>query len=123
MAQRTLRFVAIGGNDITFADPSDVTRTSRFVGSLSNVKTVAGLLTVNRFELVSLQDVESGTDVKVKQQSSVRIKVSSPLGNSVEAKQQILDALHNMAVWVESGATSGFKPNQTTEFVVDLAGA
>mgnify|MGYP001033071716 CR=1 FL=1 len=120
MAQRNLRFVAIGANDVTFADPSDVTRTSRFVGSLSNVKTVAGLITVNRLELVSLRDVEAGSDVKVKQQSSVRIKVSSPLGNSVEAKQQILDALHNMELWINAGGMNGFKPTQSTEFIVDL---
>ena len=79
MAQRKLRFVAIGANDVTFADPSNVTRTSRFVGSLSNIKTPVGLITVNRSELISLQDVEVGADVKVKQQASVRIKVSAPL--------------------------------------------
>lgn len=120
MAQRKLRFVAIGANDVTFADPSNVTRTSRFVGSLSNIKTPVGLITINRSELISLQDVEVGKDVKVNQQASVRIKVSAPLGNSVEARQQILDALENMRIWVASGAVNGFKPVQTTEFVADF---
>lgn len=124
--QRILRFVAIGANDITFADPLTVNRTTRFTHSLSTpIDPIAGRYSLNRFELISsgvASVVKPNCDDGCKagsQPTSVRIKVSGPTDSSDAVKQQILDALENMKRAVEAGIHTGFLPTMATEFVVD----
>lgn len=126
MPQRILRLVALGSNDITFADPSAVTRTTRFVHSFAKPKTVIGPIDLHRFELISNRDVDvekagcADACSAVSQPISVRVKVSHPLEATAETKQAIIDALENMKLAVESGLTDGFLPNGTATFYADF---
>lgn len=124
--ERKLRYVALGTNEITFADPLQVTRTTRFTHNLAQVTDVnVGRLTVNRAELISLRPVQlkkagcEDTCSSSEQNISVRIKVSGPLDSSEAVKRQILDALENMKRAVHAQLTEGFLPTSLTEFVAD----
>lgn len=126
MTERVLRFVAIGSNDITFADPLSATRTTRFTHALTNVTSpILGNVSMHRAELISLRDVginkPNCTDdcAAENRQISVRIKVSHPLAASAQAKQQVLDALENMRIAIEAGLTDGFLPTYNTQLVAD----
>lgn len=126
MSERNLRFVAIGTNDITFADPQSATRTTRFTHSLTDINVPnVGKLTIHRAELISLRNVPvlkpncADTCSSSDQQVSVRIKVSAPLLATAEAKQQVLDALENMRIAIENGLTDGFLPTYNTVLVAD----
>lgn len=126
MAERFLRFVSIGANDITFADPLSATRTTRFTHSTTSVTGPSGIIPTHRAELISLSTVQVktlGCEEMCSsnfQPISVRVKVSAPLANSAEAKQQIIDALENMKLALAQGLTDGFIPTlNTANFVVD----
>lgn len=126
MAKRFLRFVSIGANDITFADPLSATRTTRFTHSTTNVTGPDGIIPTHRAELISLSTVRvkipgcNETCSSNFQPVSVRIKLSAPLANSAEAKQQVIDALENMKTALSQGLTDGFIPTlNTADLVVD----
>lgn len=125
MSQRTLRLVALGANDITFADPSAVTRTTRFVHTFAKPKTVIGTVDIHRFELISNRDVNiekagcADACSAVSQPISVRVKVSHPLVATAEVKQQIADALENTRLAVLAGITDGFLPTANISLVAD----
>lgn len=123
MSKRQLRLVSILGQSITYADPSAVGNTTRFDQSVSNAKTTIGLIPLQRAEMISLNNVCAKTGCEATattlMQSSVRIKVASPLANASEMKQQVLDALDNFKVAVENGLLDGVKPDAMTALFVN----
>lgn len=125
MSQRNLRLVSILGNAITFADPLHVSDTTKFDQSVTNVTTSIGLVPFQRSEMISLRNlcVKAATcdTSATTMQSSVRLKINSPIGNSLEVKQQVLDALENARIAVEAGLLEGFKPNAGTVLVADFS--
>lgn len=125
MSQRNLRLTSILGNAITFADPLHAANTTRFDQTVSNSKQSNGLLPMQRSELISLQNlcVETNCGAVASatvQQSSVRVKISSPLASSAAVKQQVLDALENTRIAVEGGLLDGLKPDALTKLVADF---
>lgn len=125
MSQRALRLVSIIGSTITFADPLHPANITKFDQTVSNAKQSNGLMPMQRSEMISSRNLcvetacGSVTNATV-QQSSVRVKISSPLASAPEVKKQVLDALENVRIAVENGLLDGLKPDATTQLVADF---
>lgn len=120
MSQRKLRFVTLGSDSITFADPSNVANTAKFTHANTQRNTTLGLVPHTRAELIANRNaVRLVNEVPVPEVLSVRIKVSGALVLAAEQKQHVLDSLDNFRLAVENGLLQGFLPNQTAEFVID----
>lgn len=120
MSQRTLRFVTLGSDSITFADPSNVANTAKFTHANTQRSTTLGLVPHTRAEYISNRNASRTVgDVTLPEILSVRLKVSGALALSAEQKQHVLDSLENFRISVEAGLLDGFLPNQSSEFVID----
>lgn len=120
MSQRKLRFVTLGSDSITYADPSNVANTAKFTHANTQRSTTLGLVPHTRAEYISNRNaVRTVGSVTVPEVLSVRFKVSGALSLSVEQKQHVLDSLENFRVAIEAGLLDGFLPTQATEFVID----
>lgn len=120
MSQRNLRFVTLGSDSITFADPSNVANTAKFTHANTQRSTSLGLVPHTRAEYISNRNaVRTIGDITVPEVLSLRIKVSGALALSAEQKQHVLDSLENFRLSVEAGLLDGFLPTQTAEFVID----
>lgn len=120
MSQRTLRFVTLGSDSITFADPSNVANTAKFTHANTQRSTTLGLVPHTRAELIANRNATRlVNEIPVPEVLSVRIKVSGALVLAAEQKQHVLDSLDNFRAAVESGLLEGFLPNQTAVLVID----
>lgn len=120
MSQRTLRFVTLGNDSITFADPSNVANTAKFTHANTQRSTTSGLVPHTRAELIANRNATRLVkDIPVPEVLSVRIKVSGALVLAAEQKQHVLDSLDNFRLAVANGLLEGFLPTQTMNFVVD----
>lgn len=121
MSQRNLRFVTLGGDSITFADPSDVANTAKFTHANTQRNTTLGLVPHTRAEYIANRNaIRVVGEVSLPEVLSVRIKVSGALSLAEEQKQHVLDSLANFKVAVEGGLLNGFLPTQTSEFHIDI---
>lgn len=126
MSQRNLRMSSVLGNTIRFVDPlhpQDYTEFKQMVGTTNDRLNPVG---IQRSEMKSVKmncvPLNScGVEPVTRNMgSSVTVAISSPLGVSSAAKQQVLDALENVRRSVENGLLSGLKPDVTAGFVVDF---
>lgn len=113
-----LRVVAIDNNSVTFADPTDISHTTRIKQSRTD-KNVEGVKLVNnRFEVIENArfNVTAGQSV-VPDVQSIRLSISGATTSEAELIRKWSVFKHNVDTLIADGALQGFLARPSVSLV------